>query len=271
MQHVKEQHLVPQFLLKKFSQDGLKVWSFDKLAIKERWPNTKIRSIVSTPTEKHIYDRIEGDPNKSMEYFLRDIENKASPIIDKLLITKDLNKLNSNDRLIIALFISSQMSRTKGEIKRIEDINSQLNDFTDSHGFRLTPLNIKSFWLNNIEKSDDYVKNLLNKSWSLAICDNEYYISDNPVVKNNTTNIQPHRGTLGLESKGIEIYLPLSSSVLLCLYCAQTFPYKNIVIKASPANIEYFNWLQIISSDRFIYSIKPDFKLILEMIEEDKL
>lgn len=120
-------------------------------------------------------------------------------------------------------------------------------------------------------KSDENVKYLLNKSWSLTISNDEYYISDNPVVKSNTTNIQPHRGTLGLESKGIEIYLPLSSSVMLCFYCSETFPYENIVVEAAPANIEYLNWLQVVYSDRFIYAKKSDFELIYDMIKKNKL
>jgi len=271
VQHVNDQHIVPQFLLEKFSPDGLKVWSFDKTAISERWPNTKLRSIISTPTERRIYDKDEGLPEESLEYFLRDIENVASPIIDKLIETKDLNQLSSNDKLMIAWFVSSQMSRTKGAIGQIENIKAQLNEFTEPHDFVMADFDTKSFWLNQIEKSDENVKYLLNKSWSLTICDDEYYISDNPVVRSNTTNIQPHRGTLGLESRGIEIYLPLSSSVMLCLYCAETIPFENILAKASPENIEYFNWLQVKYSDRFVYSQKSDFDLIYDMINKDIL
>lgn len=151
MQHVNDQHIVPQFLLEKFSLDGLKVWSFDKMAIPERWPNTKLRSIISTPTERHIYDKYKGRPEESLEYFLRDIENVASPIIDKLVETKDLNQLSSNDKLLIAWVVSSQMSRTKGEMGQIESIKAQLNDFTEPHGFKMADFDTKSFWLNQMK------------------------------------------------------------------------------------------------------------------------
>ena len=271
MQHVNDQHIVPEYLLKNFSTDGLKVWSFDKQAISKRWGNANFRSIKSTPTEKHIYDKQEGNPDGSLEYFLRDLENLVSPIIQKLVKGLDLNQLSANDKLLIAKFVLSQMARTKGGIKVIDNLKAQLNGFTESRGFRLEDLNIKSFWLDQIEKSDKYVEYLLNKSWSLTICDDEYYISDNPVVKYNTSNFQPHRGTLGLDSKGIEIYLPLSSSVMLCLYCAETFPHENIVVKASPGNIEYFNWLQVKYSDRFIYAKKEGFELIDDMIKKETI
>lgn len=271
MQHVNDQHIVPQFLLKNFSTDGLKVWSFDKQAIPKRWRNTNFRSIISTPTEKHIYDKQEGNPDDSLEYFLRDLENLASPIIHKLVKRQDLGQLSSNDKLMIANFVSSQMARTKGGRKELDNLKAQLNGFTESKGFRMEDFNIKSFWLDQITKSDKYVKYLLNKSWSLNICDDDYYISDNPVVKYNTTNFQPHRGNLGIDSKGIEIYLPLSSSVMLCLYCAETFPHENIVVKASPENIEYFNWLQVKYSDRFIYAKKEGFELIYDMLKKEAL
>lgn len=46
-----------------------------------------------------------------------------------------------------------------------------------------------------------------------------FYLSDNPVVLHNS---QPHEGffgNVGLACKGIEIYMPLSSDLQLCVWC----------------------------------------------------
>jgi hypothetical protein len=45
-----------------------------------------------------------------------------------------------------------------------------------------------------------------------------FYIGDNPVVLNNRLDFGAY-GNIGLAVKGIEIYLPLSSDLLLCAFC----------------------------------------------------
>lgn len=45
-----------------------------------------------------------------------------------------------------------------------------------------------------------------------------FYIGDNPVVLSNRLDFGPY-GNIGLGVKGIEIYLPLSSNLLLCAFC----------------------------------------------------
>lgn len=45
-----------------------------------------------------------------------------------------------------------------------------------------------------------------------------FYIGDNPVVLHNSEDHRPY-GNLGLAVRGIEIYMPLSSDLVLCAMC----------------------------------------------------
>ncbi|MCH2231810.1 MAG: DUF4238 domain-containing protein [Crocinitomicaceae bacterium] len=270
MSHPRDQHIVPEFLLKNFSSDGKKVWTFDKSAIKERWNNVKHRSISKTPTKEFIYDREKGVPNGSLEYKLRAIEDKSAPVVEKLIHSKSLIELTNSDKQILSELIAFQFLRTEESQSNISRIDRELNDFLKPHGINIKN-DIEELWLNSLDKAHDFSQHFLGKSWCLSAGKQEYFISDNPIVRNNSTNIQKHRGTLGVNSKGIEIYFPISSSLVLCLFCPKTFPYEDTVIPATPECTTYLNWLQIRYSERFVFSQEKEFQLVYEMIKNGSL
>ena len=75
MPNVIDQHIVPQFLLKNFSnKNQTHIWSFDKDAIEQRWKNKKNRAIKNTSTEKYFYDKVAGEKTDSFEYKLTAVE-----------------------------------------------------------------------------------------------------------------------------------------------------------------------------------------------------
>ena len=67
---------------------------------------------------------------------------------------------------------------------------------------------------------------------------------------------------------GIEIHLPISPSLTLCLFCEKLFKnrgyYKNYIenLACEPENAENLNSLQISYSQRFIFSHKNEFDLV---------
>jgi len=269
MTHVRNQHIVPEFLLKNFSDDASNIWSFDKYAIKERWGNQKNRAISSAPTEEYFYDKVIGEKVNSYEYVLRDVETKAAPVIKDLIKNRDIKNISEIEKDVITEFLSFQMLRTKKQLKKTEDFLNKLYMPVEELTGQSIERNNRTFWLGLLDTAKEYKKHLLNKTWILAESNNEFYLSDNPVVLQNTTHIREHRGNLGLESLGIEIYLPLSSSVVLGLFCNKTVAMEIPNIKCVPEIIENLNWLQIINSDRFVFSKSNNFDLINKMIEEN--
>src|SRR3546814_819501 len=117
---------------------------------------------------------------------------------------------------------------------------------------------------------------------------------------NNNVDHGP-RGSLGLAVRGIELYLPLSPQLQLCLYCPTLVEALETGVRSArhagplgitheglsqaevmldcfatgrphrvqPANVDYCNSLQILHAERFIIASKPEFAMVRDMIQED--
>jgi hypothetical protein len=137
-------------------------------------------------------------------------------------MSRDLSQLTKLDKETVAEFAAHQMLRTKfqfNDAKRfLDDLYRPIESIINERIHR----DERDFWLENLSSAEEYKIHLLNKVWVLAESSKKFYISDNPVVLQNSTNNGTHRGNLGLDSLGIEIYLPLSGSLVLCMFCNKT-------------------------------------------------
>jgi hypothetical protein len=148
-----------------------------------------------------------------------------------------------------------------------------------------------------------YAAHFLNKDWVLAATTHEtpFLLSDNPLTRQNMIDC-PNRGNLGLATPGIEIYFPLSPTRALALWCPTLtetvhrgalalMSHANPALRGtardpggligmsdallsggpvqySPANVENFNSLQVIWSERYIFSASNDFQLAKAMLTD---
>lgn len=265
--HVHNQHTVPQFLLRHFSNDKKNVWTYDK-----QHKQTKKRSIESLTVEQLIYDKIPGQKEGSYEYNFQRAEDATAPIILKIIKTNSLNKLNQNEKVILSIFVAMQFQRTKNAMIKTDNFDKELRDkvrdFAKDVGVNMEvpEAESKKLWLDGFDNAKIFAEHLYHKRWFLVNSQNGFYSSDNPVVLGNIKYYTKERNNLGLNSKGIEIYLPLSGSVLLAMYCQDE--YKHIkngqVIEDDPT---YYNSLQTIESHRFIFANNNNFSLAEDMIK----
>lgn len=273
--HVKNQHYVPQFLLKNFSSRERKfIWAYDK---KEKYSiknQIKERPIKKVASEEYFYDQNINNEIGSYEYELQKVEDATAPIIDKIIETKSIIDLSEEERRILSFFITLQNLRTKGSLLKTETSMENLSEqLKDKANVKIPNINSKKIWFSMLEKSTSFYEILMNKVWMLNESNNSFLISDNPVTLQNTTDKSEIRGTLGLDSFGIEIYLPLSPSLTLCLFCEKYFEkngYHKKYIPNSicePNYIENLNWLQIIYSERFIFSHNNEFELVKKILK----
>ena len=81
------------------------------------------------------------------------------------------------------------------------------------------------------------------------------------------------RSTLGLRAQGIQIYLPISSTLCLGFLC----PTINLPLGVrifgrplglSPANVEHFNSLQVLNAEQLVYSRCDNFDLARAMLSQ---
>lgn len=153
----------------------------------------------------------------------------------------------------------------------------------------------------------DLAPSLVEKEWLLFKSDthNPFLMGDHPLALFNDVE-RPGRGNLGIGVEGIQIHLPLSPTYTLALWCP-TIPamLRNFVsqmadkselhshlieqhiaawrdaietlealnsgqpISCRPENVLHFNSLQIVHSERFVFSSQDDFSLVDEMISVD--
>lgn len=155
--------------------------------------------------------------------------------------------------------------------------------------------------------SRDWAPLLLQKVWHLikTTDDTPFFMGDHPVVRFNDPNAEGS-GKLGLASIGVQLYFPLSPTLAFSLMCptylemmidgiaridrllvgrlgepsslrAERKEISGIVeallagsmTEVRPENVEHFNSLQVLEAERYVFSVKNDFSMVREMIQED--
>ena len=268
---VKNQHYVPAFLLRNFLNSNSLLWTFDKEHYLKGWSHIDEKAVKSVASAEYFYEKEINSVEDSLEYQLGQIENGVAPIVQRLITSVDLGSISSDEKQLLALFIALQLNRTKESLLETKRINSQLMTFLKQ--FVMVPPeaeNPRAIWIDQIHNAKQYADVILKKTWAILHCGGGLYISDNPVVRGNYINKDSLRGVLGLNSDGIEIYLPLCGSVAIALYCERT--HVQMVEGThlmNDQNVLYINSHQVIQSGRFIFSSGNEFTLAAEMLNEN--
>lgn len=302
MAHPKNQHYVPQFILRNFTFDGTHLYCYDKKTGKSFAPNTE-----NVASETYFNDFENGVAESSLEYPLTEAEDKCAPAITRLVLERDLRSLSPTERANISFYTALQILRTRNVREEFLHMNKEIsrmlreqganpNLVRNFHEFK-SEQEVKEVALSNLANATELAPYVLNKRWTLCTSDQKFLTSDNPIARQNTVNRDSLRGTLGLANKGVEVYFPLSPSVLLCFLCEETFletqqKYernrvdldrrglfetrnfvnsirRRIPIEYTDENVENVNSLQVIHAERFLFSVKNDFGLAIDMISED--
>lgn len=306
-------HYVPKFLLKNFGTGKKdRLWSFDKQTDRSFQTNAK-----NVACEQKFYE-LEFEGQKiSLESSLSRIEALAKPVVEKILLNDNVKVLTSSETSTLAAFIAIQFARTRHFRETFARLPSMLREKVERMGHQLEPgtqayevtrdpteneLKIQTIKM-LIEAPELFGQHLTNKVWFLAKTTptHPFHISDNPVTLQNHNDLGPY-GNLGFAVRGIQIYLPLSSTRTLCMWCtsiAEMFEdaystmtsLPNDLVKErlsnpdgiaqihhamsrgstldySPENVKNLNSLQVIRSERFIFSPKNNFELARLMISE---
>ena len=222
------QHYVPQVLLRLHVKDASakrgseQVWCFDKKTQNVFSPN--IRGVLSGA---RFYEVEVNGQTLSLEEPLSEIEGLLSPILARLVREQKLASLSNEDRFTIASFCAAQMVRTQRFRDRIKDMNAGIAEALRKRGIdpsqvsnfkSLSDEEIKAFSMDMLADAPrKYAPHFLSKFWHLigATPDDPFHLGDHPVVLDN--DFDHGRGSLGLASPGVTIYLPLSSTLCLAM------------------------------------------------------
>jgi hypothetical protein len=308
----KMQHYVPRFILRNFGTGKkCRVYVFDKHL--EKVFTTNVRNAAA---EQGFYElNVEG-VIYTIEPSLSDIEAEASKILQTIIKKKSLAGLSDGNKRKLSEFVAVQFARVNrirqsiGEMNRLleEKLRHLGADPTQVKGFDyLSGQDIKAISLDILLHYHNYVPHIFEKTWVLFETSKRkpFYISDNPVTLQNMYDFSP-RGNLGLAVKGIEIYLPITSTLTLGMFCPsykdnlhaiyqnnallrsrgipEIVPPKGTkawidefmkgidtgtVVSTVKENVVNLNYLQVAYSSRFIYASTDDFDLVRHIIKED--
>lgn len=296
----KNQHTVPQFLLRKFTAVGLdRLFAFDKQS--QKTFATTPRNIAA---EARFYD-FENAEDTSLEPLMTRMESDVSPIIDAICRNESLSGLTEDDRIKISLFSAVQQLRVKRGRELIESLITGLRKVLLDRGIdpgdvvpSLSNHRVKHFSLQQVALAREFSKYFFDKTWILqrAPGGTTFYTSDNPVVLHTLFKRQG-RG-VGLTTPGVEVYFPISNQFSICFLCntwrraineglAQAEEIKRSfgtcpvdvgelrrlaqAIETGtetllPENVEHQNSLQVLYSSRFVFSSSDDFTLATSML-----
>lgn len=301
-------HYVPRFLLRNFcSGTKPRLWAYDKSAGKSF--ETTIQSVAG---ERDFYEVTVGDFTVSLEEGLSKLESEARTIINRIINARSIGVMSEDDRILLAVFVATQMQRVPHSRENLLALSEGFSRVMkerfgmDTDDFpAMTPEIAKALSIKSLTEPNQFAEHILNKSWLLfeTADSTPFYISDNPVaLQNNVEPRGPLRGNLGLAVPGIEIYLPLSSTLTLGFYCCSheemirngvekmrrsivrdpNFPMtfgplldwmrafrKGTPLTSTADNVLNHNSLQVRQAERYVFSSQPDFELVESMIADD--
>lgn len=227
-QAAQNQHYVPKFILRKFmsNRDKEQVTVFQKTT--GRQFSTSISNIMA---ERRFHEfRIDEEYYASFEEAVCRVEDAVIPAYEILL--KDFRiTFDQNQTALLGIFIAFQMLRTRAYRDGMDSIIEQLRDHVEKLG-------IPADSLPQLAKQDedeakqshikfladhigDFAKIIADKDFCLLQSPENrcFYLSDNPVTLHNDDPNDGLYGNIGLSVKGIQIYVPLSSRIMLAAWC----------------------------------------------------
>jgi hypothetical protein len=230
-QITKNQHFVPQSLIKHFSEGDEVVYVYDSKRNISR-PPTSVARVLS---ENYFYDR----DNLVENFLAQNVEGPAASIFQNI-VDNPTAPIICN-KIDLLRFITVQLNRTpsalSATLKNIDNFTSSLiRELGELNGFDKETIENVKFVLNDPKAvlGQQTVEAALNwpllddLEWHILInkTDTSFVISDHPVVHYNwhLRNFNNITYT-SLTSCGLQVFLPISRSITLCLYDKKVYKF----------------------------------------------
>jgi hypothetical protein len=261
MPEKKKQHYVPKFYLRFFGNHEK-----DTHIGLYNIPSRKF--ITEAAISSQAYENFFYGKDSEIENALGTIEDQAAKVLKEVIEKKEIPKYKSEEYTTLWLFILLQGTRTRNAAKETND----MLDLTIKHLFKDHP-SLDGIDMSNyrIELEDPVLLNLQTSLKSFVVAQdlkckliiNEsklpFITSDHPVVRYNQfleKRMYPD-GKIGLASKGLQIFCPISPRLSIILYDARVYKigYKkqSAITTVKEINIHQLNLLQVLNCGENIY------------------
>ncbi len=226
MNGAQNQHYVPKFLLRKFLSNAQseQVSVYDKHS--DKGFTTSIANIMA---ERRFNDFVIDEWRGTFEETAGRIEDQIIPVYEQILIEQKIPS-EPTSRASLAFLIAFQLLRTRSSREWFTDMDSAIREKVEALGGKMENLEgwesvtddslTLQHWASIRELLPDISKLIAVKD--LVLCKaapgRAFYLGDTPVAMANQNNFKPY-GNIGVGVEGIEIYMPLSSSLMLAAWC----------------------------------------------------
>jgi hypothetical protein len=302
-------HYVPRFLLRRFGVGKKEhVYAFDK-------SNGSVfsRAASKLAANRDFYDFEFMGEAMTIEPSLADVEAQAGRHIARVVKERRLRPFDPEERGHLTRFLAVQFVRTPAHAATYSDMRDRMEGCLREQGiaesfFDIDPRlgerdNAERAMMANriINAPSEFGDALLAKDWVLfeAALPARFLIGDHPLVMHNS-NQSELRGNIGLGVESIEIYLPLSPTLILGLLCpslrdaftsrlrdakgripemtvgsAQRHGERLLAAMAAGVpmpitteDVDFLNSLQVVFAERFVFSSDTRFDIAKTMLAE---
>lgn len=225
------QHYVPKLLLRGFLSGDPERAAKEQVHVldleAEKSFPTSIDNIMGERRFNEFW--IDDDVLATIEPWTGRIESHLASIIERIRAEKTLER-TPEEIANLAFLMAFQFVRTKGMRLMPERIDDQLRQHVKRMGFdpakvdglmNLDEEGLKKEHIRHqVQNLEKYAEIMVEKEFFLMTPPDgrSFYIGDHPVMLHNDEPRTVHTGHLGIGAAYIQIYLPLSSDVMLCAY-----------------------------------------------------
>ncbi len=262
----KKHHFVPRFYLKRFSSDGR---SISLLNIKN---NMKIGS---ANLKNQCYKDYFYGQDLKVEKSLGIVENHAANILRLIDEYQTLPPYDSEDYIILVLYVLMQHSRTTYSVDVLNDMSDKLMKHLVGPKAAAEGIDLSKFTI-GLKEPAQYSLGIVSQSYPLLLdlacklilnaTSTDFVTSDNPVVLyNQLLSFRNHGSNTGFTSKGLQIVFPISSKKLLIFYDHESYsvgrasePFVNVTCLR---DVYELNTLQMTSAYENVYFKNSEFDI----------
>jgi hypothetical protein len=279
------QHYVPQFYLRGFTNESGRMFCYDKVANKSHPTSTQ-----AAAQEPYFYEIPPGSfedvnvPVNTIEKALSFVERTWAPLHVDLMKFADAGRIPAGLTIEYAPFLVMQWMRTRTYRDTLREITqksmqSLADDLMEVNypGEKKPKLTVGEIAALHSQKIFDQesVKrmagDLERHYWVVGINKTEhlFYTSDHPVVRRSNRRAPDGRLMVGILDTGVEFVFPLDSRHILLIlertHFADWRKHDNRGIVLSAEQVRDYNSLQVMRSNQRIFCADDDFGLAREV------
>jgi len=254
----KKHHYVPKFYLKNFSQNSLSINIYNV-------PHDK--TINNANLKNQCYkDYFYGKDDK-VEKALGGIEGAASEIFREIIRNQSAPRPLTKEHMRLVLFVLIQHSRTTYAVDVLNEMTDKFakkmlatEKSLDLQDFDKIKVSITDAGAFSVATATSALHLVLDLKCKILIAKEgaEFITSDNPaILYNQLFENMDYMSAIGLSCKGLQIFLPISPTILLHYYDSDCYKLgdrkSNAVRITELRDMDSLNLLQLVNASENIY------------------